>query len=91
MCADDLPHTDERAPSGTTLSDLRIDLSRTLEALLQDGEISGFDLLVMTLWADGWSYQEIASELDCSKGLAHKCVARVEDAIRESGLMRGYE
>jgi len=70
---------------------LRADLGRALKLLVEDGSISGHDLLATYLWADDWTYREIAARLGCSLGEAHNAVQRVLDAIRESGLMQGYE
>jgi DNA-directed RNA polymerase specialized sigma24 family protein len=92
MFNDDFPlPADERASLATDLVDLRVDLGRAIRMLLQDGRISPFDVLATTLWLEGCGYREIADELQCSTGYAHKCVERVEDELRESGLMDGYE
>ena len=92
MFNDDFPlPADDRAALATDLVDLRVDLGRAMKTLLRNDAISPFDVLSTTLWLEGCSYREIADELQCSTGYAHKCVERVEDEIRASGLMDGYE
>lgn len=83
--------TQERVKVFAAVVELRADLERALKQLLDADIISPFDLLVLTLWTDGWALEQIANELDCSIGLAHKCLHRGLDGIRDSGLMQGYD
>lgn len=91
MLIDDLFHPDERREVATVVLELRADLQRAIGKLLQDGALTGYDLILLTLWMDGYSFREMGALLGEPHTTVKSQFDRALRIIEESGLLRGYE
>ena len=91
MRVDELFHPDERREVATAVVELRADLQRAIDRLLDEGALTGYDLILLTLWMDGYSFREMGALLDEPHSTVQTRFERACRIINQSGLLRGYE
>jgi len=72
------------------LAEFRIDFLRAAIQLLSKREIDPRDLVALLLHADGHTYEEIATVLECSTSTVDRMITRCSQAIADSALLEGY-
>lgn len=88
---DDLLQPDKRREVATAVVELRADLQRAIDTLLDEGALTGYELILLTLWMDGYSFREMGALLDEPHSTIQTRFERALRIINESGLLSGYE